>query len=207
MTFDSVHEILNPLTDIRKMKFWDFLSGDALDNWWAISESTGSGGMDNVIDGGYQQTTGAVLFNAQSKDFGNLGDHYSATASQILAVAKCFETTLMEHWFACLAGDGAAYTHKAYMGADTGPSANFLLKTTNAGGTTNTASSIAIDTNFHVFEAKFKSSSVTGHIANILEGTSTTDLPSDVLQVVIRAATLTGATRKSAWRYLEVYNT
>jgi hypothetical protein len=34
MTFDSVYEMTNPLTTVRKQHFWDWFSGDSLNARW-----------------------------------------------------------------------------------------------------------------------------------------------------------------------------
>ena len=32
MVFDSVYEMFNPLTDVRKQHFWDWFSGKSIDS-------------------------------------------------------------------------------------------------------------------------------------------------------------------------------
>ena len=61
MTFDSVYQMFNPLTDVRNQHFWDWFSGSSLDSRWTynnVDSSTDSSAMSDTVDGGYELITG-----------------------------------------------------------------------------------------------------------------------------------------------------
>jgi len=82
MTFNSVYEILDPISTIRKQRFWDWFDGDALRSWWAQT-SFGAGGtvsMEDAVDEGLKIVTNTASLDGQQIDF-NDERHYSETAS------------------------------------------------------------------------------------------------------------------------------
>ena len=61
MTFDSVYEMFNPLTDVRNQHFWDWFSGRTLNTgtdgrWTSTTDGTTSTAMDDSVNGGLKMT-------------------------------------------------------------------------------------------------------------------------------------------------------
>ncbi len=58
---NSVYELLNPLTQERKTRFWDWFDGDALNAMWTEAPVGGGGtvSMDDAVDGGVKIVTNA----------------------------------------------------------------------------------------------------------------------------------------------------
>jgi|TARA_R110000824_G_scaffold12395_1_gene54320 hypothetical protein len=93
MTFDSVYEMFNPLTSVRKQHFWDWFSGRTLnmgtDGRWAytdrIGNHTGSGMVDEA-DGGFK-LQGDTSTNQTLISFDDIKP-FSNTGSVVIWVAK-----------------------------------------------------------------------------------------------------------------------
>jgi hypothetical protein len=89
MTFDSVYEMTNPLTTVRKQHFWDYFSGSTLNSRWTTSNIVGTGtfGMADEVDGGFSIKAGATTGNASGIEFNDIRQ-YAHDGSVNIAVWK-----------------------------------------------------------------------------------------------------------------------
>jgi hypothetical protein len=101
MVFDSVYEMFNPLTDVRKQHFWDWFSGRTLntgtDGRWAYSDRNSSdhagSGMVNEVDGGFRLVGNSGNASQQQTliAFDDVKE-FSNTGSVVIWVAKLTAT-------------------------------------------------------------------------------------------------------------------
>jgi len=203
--FASLYEAFNPLTTLAKTHFVEWFSGKDIDTIWnTVETGSGSGAMDDAIDGGYKLTTGAVINNNRNINFNTI-KHYSQTASIIISVTKL--TNLVN----ALEQDGfietIAFAHYVLSNNDSAATPNYELISKD--GTTPSAQqgSIARDTNFHVKKITLTPSNLLLDIDGTLDVTKTTNRPAARLQPIFRVFTRGGAARTGHIRYLEAYST
>jgi hypothetical protein len=90
MTFDSVYEMFNPLTDVRDKHFWDWFSGNSLNSRWTYSDKSGSNhdGSRFIDDsGGGFLLKGAASSNITMIGWDNIRP-FSHTGSVVIWTAK-----------------------------------------------------------------------------------------------------------------------
>lgn len=192
MTFGSVYEILDPLTVIRKQRFWDWFDGKQLKAWWTISEGSGVV-MDDVVDGGIKIPASPTT----SINFNNIR-HYEPTGSVLIAITTRTGTGGVQVFFA----DSISFLHLAF--SDNNSGITFMNLQTKDGSTSNTVNStILTNTNQHVVKIELRASDARYFIDGILEATSSSNLPAQKLQPILRA--FSNATHNV--RYFEALNT
>lgn len=209
MTFGSVYEILDPLTRIRKQRFWDWFDGNALRNWWIFSQSngTGVGSMVDVIDEGFQIEVTSTGSNHRSTIDYNDKRHYSETASVVIGIIRRVTANTLAHVGSHnIDSSSVSVNQVIYANDDGGP---FKAITSSDGGTTSTVDSdVATDTNFTNYKTTRQSADLLLHIAGILKVTKTTNRPTLKQQPAFQSFSTTAASGKqSRIRYLEAYNT
>jgi len=177
MTKDSVYEILDPLTTLRKTRFWDWFDGNDLRSWWTKTNDQGINTfqMTDVIDGGFEIVTATTTNDRGTIDQGNI-NHYSNTAAIFISVFQSLETTLLRHRIGF--SQDEAQTEIAVVDMDTATSSNIQFLASDAGGSSRTSSGDAIDANFHSFKLELVSaSSATLDIDGVFKLTHTSNLP------------------------------
>jgi len=207
MTFASVYEILDPLTVIRKQKFWDWFDGSDVKAFWNKNLiGSSSIAMEDAVNDGVKLSTGATIFSFSMLDFNSI-NHYSHTASAWIlmcrlrdAVQDRFRVGLNDFQ------DAASFTQGYVWDALTGTNTNHQLVAVNTTSSA-TDSDIAISTNIHVYSAEITSSDVKGKIDGVLKATHTTTLPTIALQPKLTCWNNTAADRALFARYYEAYNT
>ncbi len=165
MTFDSVYQILNPLSVVRKQHFWEWFDGAALDSRWTFYDivGTNSGAMEDSIDGGYAVTTGTTNNDRGGIWFNGI-NQYAFDGSVFFAVVKndaiatnTIETVvgLSDDMDIGLLGDGVGMRVIADV---------TQMRVGHLGTETVVSISFTEDTNYHVRGAVLKVSSVDAYI-------------------------------------------
>jgi hypothetical protein len=208
MTFSSVYEMFNPLTEVRKQHFWDWFSGDSLNSRWSWKAGTGgvviSEGMNNAVDGGYQlrMTNGHI----GTYDFANKRQ-YSNTGAVNISIIQRNHTDA--HVASGFRGDntvGVSYLNREV--------AYFKIRktTTTMLGSTGDASALTnlvfgtSDGNRHVVKTELKTSSCEFTLDGVLKGTKTTNLPTAKMQPMWYVES-EGSSQAGNFSYVECYNT
>ena len=213
MTFDSVYEMTNPLTTVRKQHFWEYFTGDGLNGLIWQTLGSGSGGMDDQSsNGGYSLTATASGYNKKSLYFANILQ-FSPTASVFIANAKFNQTSGLSIGYVGLSADGTdGATSRFYIGKmDSSQSTNFGAQTANStGATLHIDGSVSQDTSYHSFKGVLGSSSCQSYIDGVLDITASSPdkLPNTGLQpTVLSMANAANPSIKVNIRYFEAYNT
>jgi len=210
MTFNSVYQILTPLTTVKKQWFVEWFSGDDLKAYWTKRNINGIGtfAMDDVIGGGFKITTGSTAFNESEIDFNDIRQ-YSNTSSIIIIVWK-FDNSVADIGGGF--GDPATISkissavNKAFARAATG-AGFFGLFTGDGTAHSATNSDVATDANFHSHKVECRSGDVKYTLDGILKITKTTNLPTVKLQPFFAVQTGDATTAIANIRYLEAFNT
>jgi len=204
MTFDSVYQMFDPLTTVRKQHFWDWFSGDDLKAWWTESTvATPTTGMSDSVDGGYEITCDS----ASDEAYIHFNDkrQYSHTGSVFIGVLQISTgSDITSDIGFCNNKDDPAVASNDGVVFEQGSSTTYL-SVSNGTRTLNNLSRTP-DTNPHVFKIELTASNVTGYIDGVSEGTFTVNLPVDKLQPEVRAKYAT-STSTTNIRYIEAYNT
>jgi len=205
MSFQSVHDMLTPPGIVRKTKFWDFFDGDSLRSWWTLTDSTGtgSGAMNDAIDGGYRLTSGTGFFDLIRIDFNNIS-HYEETGCVFIGILN-IDSITSNTQSAGLADTGPASPHRALYKNASG--STFLQLETNGGSTTTGDSSIAIDTVTHKAQINMRSASALLTIDDLLEVVNTANLPTQPMQPTLVMLGQAGSAKTGNYNYCEAYNT
>lgn len=208
MTFSSVYEMFDPLTTVRKQRFWEWFSGDDLRAWWnttTIGSSTVT--TNDAVDGGIIITTGAASGDRIELGFANKRQ-YNYNANVCIAVAKTNSLTSCAMRTGFLDDTLVLSADAANSSFDTALDSTYYILTTGySGGSTTTASTFTADTNFHVFKTECGASNVKSYIDGVLQVTNSTNLPADKMQPHISGQTRTTSARTFNFRYIEAYNT
>ena len=210
MTFSSVYEMTNPLTTVRKQKFWDYFSGSILKEGWTIAYSSGNitnqpNGIEDAVDGGWYMQT----HNANTSAYVQIdhGDKYqfNAIASAYIAVAKVNSTSGISMYIG-LHEDSHMQTfigsEQIYYKFDT---------RNNLVGSTSTNTTVAMDTSWHTHKGETNGIVAHNWIDGVLEASVTSTLPSTAagdLEPFMQIGNVgSGASFKGSVRYFECWNT
>jgi len=197
MSFESVYEMFNPLTELRKQHFWEWFEGSTLNSRWT-QEQSGDAFMNDTIDGGFHLNANSgsnVLFG-----FNNIRQ-YDNQNSKMFSVAR-----------ALVAFTASGFVNDFTVNMSTGFQQFTALMTIggfygfrsgNVGANTNVNSDISTDTNFHIFELELNPTDNIGSIEGIAKVVNTTTLPTLRLQPIFFAG---GATGSLDVRYMEAFN-
>jgi len=208
-TFDSVYEMFNPLTDVRKQHFWDWFSGGALDSkrWTYLNiTGAGSGAMSDSVNGGYAITTSGGAVRESNISFNNVRE-YSHTGCVSIWVAQATATSGQDTHL----GFSDDATSPSYTSSDNQAnweidSGTQYLLTSDGSSASRTAltSATAMGSAFRVGKVECGSANIKLTIDGVLEVTKTTNRPSTALQPKF---SVYGMTKTGSVRYCEAYNT
>ena len=208
MTFSSVYQMFDPLTTVRKQRFWDWFSGDGLKAWWTITANgTDASAMADTVDGGFEVISGSSGGNSSTLNFNNIRQ-YSHNSSVLITVFGRGSASggsiaglndSLDTW------DNAS--NEAGFFNNSG-STNWSTLTSNgvAQSGTDTGSPIAVDTNFHACKISLEASNVIYSMDGVQEVDKTTNLPTTKMQPNLKSFLVSGASTLKV-RYLEAYNT
>lgn len=209
--YASMYESRSELTVIQKQHFVEWFSGSVLDSIWTEHSITGSGifAMSDTIDGGF--TVGVDNNNNQISWIAfNDKRQYEPTGSVFIAVVKragAVDTneyrTGLRNFATTSSSFESAYAKNQKVAA------NISLVTGDASADTETASTVAVSTNYNSIKLELGSSNVKETIDGVLEVTKTTNRPTAKLQPffgMLNGGTET-VTSTGHIRYMECYNT
>ena len=184
-----------------KQHFIEWFSGKSLPSYWT-GAGTGSTSMSDSVDGGLQVTTGTGAYNEYAIDFNTIRQ-YAHDGSVLIAVAK-LSSTASAIYDVALWGTTGGFARVFY---DSTTDTYFELSTYDGTTSTSTASSIAIDTAWHVHKIETGASDIKLTIDGVLQVTKTTNRPTTKMEPFVRATTRTTAAKTISVRYMECYNT
>ena len=209
MVFDSVYEMFNPLTSVRKQHFWDWFSGRTLnmgtDGRWAytdrIGNHTGSGMVDEA-DGGFKlqgdtSTNQTLIAFNDKKEFSNTG-------SVVIWVAKMGATGTSKQggWGMC--GVMPNYWQNG-MKLNVPQNSNYGFYTMDASTESATDIDPIADTEtWRVYKLEQLDGSAECTINGVLEATRTANMSTTAMQPFMYSKF---ADSPSYARYCEAYNT
>ena len=210
MTFSSVYEMFNPLTTVAKQHSWNWLSGDQISNEFLEQNvaGTGSGAMNDTVDGGFRVTSGATTNNETQYGWNNKRT-VDFTDFRFTGVMSAVSVTSQISYIGVQTGMGLTHsngsTSKSLIMMDTG-NTNFAIKTCLNGAISETEGSTAIDTAWHVYRIEGSSSSNIMKLDGTTEVTKTTNLPTQKMNSLFGVQTLTSSAKSTDVRYTEVMN-
>jgi hypothetical protein len=201
----SFYEKFNLLTTVAKQRVVETFSGDALDtDRWATT-GTGTFGMNDSVDGGFNVATLSTTNNDNYISFGGIGQ-YEETGSVIIWVSKVSHTTNISAQLGLREnGNG---TQRSTCNVDaTVVAGNFYLACVDGSGSTSTSSTVTSDTNWHVHKIENSSTNVKLTTDGVLKVTTTTNRPTVPLEPSMENFTYNTTIKNVSMKYCEAYNT
>ncbi len=214
MTFDSVYQILTPLSTIRKTKFWEWLDGDALRSIWNTTTVRGSGINFVMVD---EVDQGLEINFGSGDNIGNIDQnnirHYSETASIMIAMVKRETGQIAGRETAVFSGfkNDIADVASSLNVMRNNSAVTFIQHRTSDSTTASSLdTSVAVHGNFTTVKAECRSADCQLTLDGILETTKTTNLPNQRLQLqplLLATAGANAETRRGRVRYCEAFST
>ncbi len=209
MVFDSVYEMFNPLTDVRKQHFWDWFSGKSIDSKrWNLEAVAGSidaaTGMYDGVDYGFYIKNSSNSDHTQI-DFDDKKQY--STNCQMIVVHKmgCGSQYDMRSGFLNNS------TNFFYTSVNWANSNNKMSLESNNGGTpTTTDSTTTNDESWHVKHLELTASNGYLDIDGVQVATTTSTLPTALMQPFHAGevpASGYSSNRGCFIRYMEAWNT
>jgi len=209
MTFSNVYEMLNPPSVIRKTHFWDWFDGSVLNDRWTETTLGGTPTftMFDDVGEGFEILAKTSAGHTGAINFNDIR-HYSHTATMFIGVHRVLSTVDMEGLVGGVDAKNFSATSVTIAGMRSVDSTDFFLIFTNDGAaSSNTVSSVSLDTIFHTHQIECTSSNNQYSIDGVLEATKTTNLPDTKMQPTYIVTTRTTASKIGHLRYFEVYST
>ena len=209
MVFNSVYVMFDPLTTVRKQRFWDWFSGDDLHSRWTTNVSgSGSITMSNTSDGGVR-----ILFSLGTNDSIDIdfGDkrQYAHDGSVFIAVAQTNLDYAQTNHFTDIGFTSPTFrstTRNATFNMHTAET--YVRVRSNSGATSYSDTSVTNDNTKRSFKLALNGTNIKGIINGNLEVTKTTNLPDTNMQPFAQAWHGTGGVASGIdVHYIEAYNT
>jgi len=204
--FASMTEALDPApTIVPKTHFVEWFSGDALDSIWTL-DGTGSGAMNDAVNGGYRLTTTSTTNEDERIYFNNIR-HYAHDGSVFISVASMNSAT-----------DSLMHTGLIEQLTDTtdtriqlyqfNPNETNVILVTSVNTVDNKVDTgVVISTDTIKYKMELKSASALAWMDDDLTAISTASLPDVAMQPFHSITTRTTAVKTSDIRYMECFNT
>ena len=191
-----------------KQHFIEWFSGKQLPSYLTFTDTNGTntGAMADEVDGGYKITTGASNNNAATISFNDKRpfNHEGAVAIWVQKGSRLTTSTI----FSGFGGDDTLNINWSMGGIHAGGSStHFSLYTKDTSTASATASSVALDTDYHAIQVEMKSASNELSIEGSLQTTKSNNLPTIDVQPLHFAQTWSGGAITANMKYLEAYNT
>ena len=211
MVFDSVYEMFDPLTTVRKQRFWDWFSGDDLHSRWNQRNITGTGtfAMVNSADEGFSITCASVSSANSGIDFNNKRQ-FAHNGSECIAVVKHIASSGRHVYQVGLERDAPTQSQGLSLLRYDSNDSNYKHYTMNSSSsTTFTDTGFAHTTDWFNTKITLSSSNSELYVNGVLKTTVTSTLPSNNLQPSFITASASGnsVTHESRIKYMECYNT
>ncbi len=211
MVFDSVYEMFDPLTTVRKQRFWDWFSGDDLHSRWNQRNITGTGtfAMVDDIDEGFSITCASVSSANSGIDFNNKRQ-FAHNGSECIAVVKHIASSGRHVYQVGLERDAPTQSQGLSLLRYDSNDSNYKHYTMNSSSSsTFTDTGFAHTTDWFNTKITLSSSNSELYVNGVLKTTVTATLPSNNLQPSFITASASGnsVTHESRIKYMECYNT
>ena len=188
-----------------KQHFIEWFSGKQIPSYWGTA---GTVAMSDEVDGGLKLsnsggTHGKLGFGVTT----DTGAVYSHTGCKMISVAKVHQTGNGFYMFHGMAD--IIYTPNTFHIALPANNSVFKLGSWGGGSTSSqTSSTVSLDTNWHKFELEITSSQVmTMEIDDVTTTTRTVNPPQNEMQPFNQIQQDSAGTYSTSMRYLECYNT
>ena len=198
---NALVDYLTPPGVVPLQRAVDNFDGDTLNERWTITDiGTGSGGMNDVVDGGYSMTTGTTSADARTLDFNDIRQ-YDFDACVFTAIVSQESTASIHTSYGVSGGSGSMTgSHRSLSNT------NFRFLTYD-GITANVVyTSVAADTSWHKHVGIQQASSGVYFLDDVLEVISTSNMPTAKMQPLLDVKTATSAAKTMNVRFYEVYN-
>jgi len=210
---DSLFEQFDTFDTPKKLRFWDWFSGDVLNSFrWSVDQIAGSNTvrMSDNLDGGLEIITGSADNNSASISFGGSGEAnpFDENACVDIAVWEVTNGTT----YHIQSGFAADFTYlsggsTSYAGTNMDSDGTFARTVTYNNSTQDGSDTdIAVNINKNIIKTDCNASDVTSTINYRLAGTHTTNLPINPMQPIFRMQTRSAATKTGNLIYKECYN-
>jgi hypothetical protein len=207
---DSIYDQLNAYGTVAKQRFVENFSGSALDTdrWATVNSGSGTPtyGMNDSVDGGAFIKTSTTTSTQGNITFNDIRP-FSPTGSVFIAVIKQTSISNTRLTAGLVGSSVASGVNVSRLQGDTVLNTNYRLQNQNTGSATNTSSTTAVDTSFHVHKIEEKSSSIDYSVDGSVAVTSTENLPIVQQQPYIGVFTRDTTESEINITYCEAYNT
>jgi len=209
MTFDSVYEMFNPLTDVRKQHFWEWFSGTSLNSKRWYTHSTGGGNSGASM---YDAVNGGVRLRAENVDAHcsialNFIQQFSPTSSSVIWVGERTSGNLECMWGL---GDNSIWTNASDVALweNYGDGQTYLRGVSNDGGGSSASDSdVAVNVTLNCLKIDLSSSNLIYYYNGVSKITKTSDRPTTKLEPLFDSTNKSGSTRDAKATYCEAWNT
>jgi hypothetical protein len=207
--FRSLTDALDPAPAIiPEQHFVEWFSGAALDSIWTETQilGGGSGAMDDIVNGGYKLTNATGGSQWTGIGFNGI-NHYDRTASKFVSTFRRNTTsTVAICGLKEVASDGTNWNMVAMI-SDTAGSF-FELRSGTGSTTSDSATTVSLDTNYHKFASELRSASMLGFVDDTLEVLKTDNLPAADLEPLFTVFSIdTSVERTGNILQYEAFNT
>ncbi len=201
--FDSLYESFQALTSVQRSHFVEWFSGSDINAIWDKVNHSGTGtfAMADSVDGGFQYTTDSALAGNSGYIYFNDKRHYDFDDSMIIGIMKVDDATNRQQVIG--GADGMFFSGSYFIMENDSVNSFYTLE--SDGSQTN--SSIAIDTSWHVHSTVLNGTNMKYYIDGVLEVTKTTNYPTGKYEPVCFMSNRSVAGAKTGrFRYLELFN-
>tara|TARA_R110000787_G_scaffold285660_1_gene401952 strand:+ start:583 stop:1212 length:630 start_codon:yes stop_codon:yes gene_type:complete len=206
----SIYDQLNACGTVAKQRFVENFTGYSLntDRWATVNSGSGtpSYDMSDSIDGGLSIKTSTTTSTQGNITFNDIRP-FSPTGSVFIAVIKQTSISNTRLTAGLVGSSVASGVNVSRLQGDTVLNTNYRLQNQNTGSATNTSSTTAVDTSFHVHKIEEKSSSIDYSVDGSVAVTSTENLPIVQQQPYIGVFTRDTTESEINITYCEAYNT
>ena len=206
----SIYDQLNASGTIAKQRFVENFTGYSFntDRWATVKSGSGTPtyDMSDSIDGGLSIKTSSTTSTQGNITFNDIRP-FSPSGSVFIAVIKQTSTSNTRLTAGLVGSSIASGVNVSRLQGDTVLDTYYRLQNQNTGSATNTSSTTAVDTSFHVHKIEEKSGSIDYSVDGSVAVTSTENLPIVQQQPYIGVFTRDTTESEINITYCEAYNT
>tara|TARA_Y100001949_G_scaffold163902_1_gene158145 strand:+ start:297 stop:926 length:630 start_codon:yes stop_codon:yes gene_type:complete len=209
MTFNSVYEITNNLSTIAGQHMIEYFTGNSLDSkrWDTTLANSGTVAMSDTVNGGVILSTGTTTSSSAYIDFADVKP-FGATSSMIWTAIHSHSANGESYTGLTAGSSGGSADDQITSYVNTGwKSSNFDLFTYGGGAGTWTNGTIAGLTSKHTQKLELTGTAGNSYVDGVLNCSSTTNLPTASMQVVIGLNNNTTINKTINVTYCEAWNT
>lgn len=204
----SLYERWSALTQVLKQRVVEYFVGSGLDtDRWNQNNRSGTGtfAMIDAIDEGYSVSCNTASGSSSALDFNDKRQFDNSNSIMVAIYRRVSASTTISKVGLLGSSTYGSLTTGALFSDQTNQT--FKLVITSDGTTSsNTATSIGIDTSWHSYKLELGASNVKAYIDGVLEVTKSTNLPNAKLMPHFASENIGGGVGETRIRYLEAYN-